>query len=264
MIEDLSESQVNDILSSNTFLEKYKSYEKEVDIEKLNNFFDDIETNKNYFRLNIKKSRKYINRNNDTDVIKNINSNINKCTDTNYEEIIKLIINDINQNEHLLNLVIESILEKSIIQPTFVHNYVKILNEINNHKNILRIINNTLNKYYQFIFDHNAVRSENVYDNLCNENKRTDNMIGYLMLMTYLDKEKIVCDKINILIKNIMNDLFEKENDEIFKLLNCLYNIGIISTEYIINYKNDLIKLKDKKYNSKVRCKVMDIEDLYN
>jgi hypothetical protein len=61
-----------------------------------------------------------------------------------------------------------------------------------------------------------------------------------------------------------MNDLFEKENDEIFKLLNCLYNIGIISTEYIINYKNDLKKLKDKKYNSKVRCKVMDIEDLYN
>ena len=60
-----------------------------------------------------------------------------------------------------------------------------------------------------------------------------------------------------------MNDLFEKENDEIFKLLNCLYNIGIISTEYIINYKNDLKKLKDKKYNSKVRCKVMDIEDLY-
>jgi len=140
MIEDLSESQVNDILSSNTFLEKYKSYEKEVDIEKLNNFFDDIETNKNYFRLNIKKSRKYINRNNDTDVIKNINSNINKCTDTNYEEIIKLIINDINQNEHLLNLVIESILEKSIIQPTFVHNYVKILNEINNHKNISSIL----------------------------------------------------------------------------------------------------------------------------
>ena len=109
MIEGLSESQVNDILSSKTFLNKYNSYEKEVDTEKLNNFFDDIETNRNYFRLNIKKSKKYINRNNDTDIIKNINSNINKCTDTNYEEIIKLIINDINQNEHLLNLVIESI-----------------------------------------------------------------------------------------------------------------------------------------------------------
>mgnify|MGYP001228968309 CR=1 FL=1 len=61
MIEGLSESQVNDILSSKTFLERYQSYEKEVDIIKLRNFFDDIETNKNYFRLNIKKSRNYIN-----------------------------------------------------------------------------------------------------------------------------------------------------------------------------------------------------------
>ena len=78
MIEGLSELQVNDILSSNKFINKYSSYEKEVDIDKLRNFFDDIETNKNYFRLNVKKSRKYINRNSDTITIKNINSNINK------------------------------------------------------------------------------------------------------------------------------------------------------------------------------------------
>jgi len=264
MIEDLSESQVNDILSSKPFLDKYKSYEKEVDIDKLNNFFDDIETNKNYFRLNIKKSRKYINRNNDTDVIKNINSNINKCTDTNYEDIIKLIINDINKNEHLLSFVIESILEKCIIQTTFVHNYVKILNEINNNKNIMRIMNNTLNKYYSFIFENTDIKSDNVYDNLCNENKRTDNMIGYLMLITYLDKEKIICDRINKLITNIMNDILEKDNDEIYKLLNCLLNIGIISTDYINDHMDVLKRLKDKKYNSKVRCKVMDLEDLFS
>ena len=45
---------------------------------------------------------------------------------------------------------------------------------------------NTLEKYYTFIFDHSAEKTDNIYDNLCNENKRTDNMIGYLMLMTYL------------------------------------------------------------------------------
>jgi hypothetical protein len=242
MIEDLSESQVNDILSSESFLEKYSLYEKEVDIDKLRNFFDDIETNKNYFRLNVKKSRKYINRNNDTDTIKTINANINKCTDINCNEITKLIINDINNNEHLLSFVIESILEKCIIQTTFVHNYVKILSEINSHKNILRIMNNTLNKYYSFI---------------------SDNMIGYLMLITYLDKEKIICDRIDQLITNIINNILEKENDEIYKLLNCLFNIGVISTDYINDHMVVIKRLKDKKYNSKVRCKVMDIEDLY-
>ena len=35
MIEGLSELQVNDILSSNKFINKYSSYEKEVDIDKL-------------------------------------------------------------------------------------------------------------------------------------------------------------------------------------------------------------------------------------
>ena len=263
MIEGLSESQVNDILSSQSFLDNYVSYEKNIDINKLKNFFDDIETNKNYFRLNVKKSKKYINRNNDTCIIKNINLNINKCTETNYEDIIKLIMEDINNNEHLINLIIENILEKCIIHTTFVHIYVKILNEINNNKNVIRIITNTINKYYTFIFNKSVNNTNDFYDNLCNENKRTDNMIGYLMLITYLDKNKIICDKINILITNIMKEIYEKDNDEIYKLLNCIYNIGLISLDYIKNYKDDLIKLKDKKYNSKVRCRVMDIEDLY-
>jgi hypothetical protein len=263
MIGELSEEQLNELLSSERFMEDYQSYEKDMNVEKLRNFFDDIETNKNYFRLNVKKSRRYINRNNDTDVIKNINANINKCTDNNYNEIINLIIEDINKNEHLLSYVIESLLEKSIIHTTYVYIYVKILIEINNHKNIIRIMNNTLEKYYTFIFNNNDVKTDNIYDNLCNENKRTDNMIGYLMLMTYLDKDKLICDKINSLIENILNDILNKENDEIFKLLNCIYNIGIISTDYINKHMTILKQLKDKKYNSKVRCKVMDIEDLF-
>ena len=60
-------------------------------------------------------------------------------------------------------------------------------------------------------------------------------MIGYLMLITYLDKEKIICDRIDNLITNIMNDILEKDNDEIYKLLNCIFNIGAISTDYIAN-----------------------------
>jgi hypothetical protein len=263
MIGGLSEEQLNDLLSSDRFMEDYKSYEQEINVDKLKNFFDDIETNKNYFRLNVKKSRRYINKNNDTDVIKNINANINKCTDNNYDEIISLIINDINKNEHLLSYVIENLLEKSIIHTVYVHIYVKILIEINNHKNVMRIVNNTLSKYYAFIFDHSDVKTDNMYDNLCNENKRTDNMIGYLMLMTYLDKDKFICDKINGLIENMVQNILDKENDEIFKLLNCIYNIGNISTDYINDHMVILKKLKDKKYNSKVRCKIMDIEDLF-
>ena len=262
MIDNYTEEQVNELLISDKFMKDYQSYEKEVNVEKLSNFFEDIETNRNYFRLNIKKSRKYMNKNNDTDTIKKINSNINKCTETNYDEIIKLIINDINKNNHLINLIIENLLEKCILHHIYIHIYIKMINEINKNINVIRILNNTLNKYYDIIFNHNYVKSDNKYDDLCNENKQTDNMIGFLMLITYLDKDDIIKERIDGLLQNIFTNILEKDNDEIFKLLNCIQNICKVSKDYMINYIETIKQLKDKKYNSKVRCKVMDIEDL--
>ena len=251
------------MLSTEEFLRDYNEYKKNIDVDKLRNFFDDIETNRNYFRLNLKKSKKFVNKNNDTLTIKNINSNINKCTEDNLENIIRLIIDDINKNEHLLNLVIENILEKCILHNNYIYIYINIIKKLNDDKDIIRVLNNTLDKYYKFIFEENIEKSDNIYDNLCNENKRNDNKIGYLMLMTYLDKHEIIKDKINDLLKNIMNEILEKDDDEIYKLLNCIYNICLISKEYLVEYLYILKKLKDKKYNSKVRCRVMDIEDLF-
>ena len=251
------------MLSTEEFLSDYNEYKKNIDVDKLRNFFDDIETNRNYFRLNLKKSKKFVNKNNDTLTIKNINSNINKCTEGNMNTIIKLIMDDINKNEHLINLVIENILEKCILHNNYIHIYINIIDNILNEKDINRVLNNTLDKYYKFIFEENIEKSDNIYDNLCNENKRNDNKIGYLMLMTYLDKHEIIKDKINDLLKNIMNEILEKDDDEIYKLLNCIYNICLIEKEYLVEYLYILKKLKDKKYNSKVRCRVMDIEDLF-
>ena len=60
------------MLSTEEFLSDYNEYKKNIDVDKLRNFFDDIETNRNYFRLNLKKSKKFVNKNNDTLTIKNI------------------------------------------------------------------------------------------------------------------------------------------------------------------------------------------------
>ena len=155
-------NNMDNILKSKKFLEDYDIYKKNIDVDKLSNFFDDIETNRNYFRLNLKKSKKFQNKNNDTLTIKNITSNINKCTETNYEEITKLIMEDINKNVHLINLVIESILEKCILHHTFIHIYIKIIEEINVSVNIKRVLNNTLDKYYNFIFEENIEKSDNI------------------------------------------------------------------------------------------------------
>ena len=104
----LSEKEINELLNSDDLARDYSKYKENIDIDKLRNFFDDIETNKNYFRLNIKKSKRFLNKNNDTLTIKNIISNVNKCTESNIDEILKLIIVDITNNEHLINLIIHN------------------------------------------------------------------------------------------------------------------------------------------------------------
>ena len=160
------------------------------------------------------------------------------------------------QYEYIINNI-----DNSVQMTTCSQENVNITEIIKIKKDIINILNNTLNKYHKFIFEENSEKSDNKYENLCNENKKTDNMIGYLMLITYLDKNDIIKERINELLENIMNNILEKESDEIFKLLNCIQNICKISKEYIINYIEIIKQLKDKKYNSKVRCKVMDIED---
>jgi len=54
----LTESDVKNIVSNEQFIKDYNEYKKLIDVDKLRHFFDDIETNRNYFRLNIKKSKK--------------------------------------------------------------------------------------------------------------------------------------------------------------------------------------------------------------
>ena len=43
------------------------------------------------------------------------------------DNIIKLIMEDINKNEHLLNLVIESLLEKCILHNNYIYIYINII-----------------------------------------------------------------------------------------------------------------------------------------
>ena len=56
---ELSEEEVNNLISSNKFVEDYNIYKQNIDVDNLRNFFDDIETNRNYFRLNIKNQKDF-------------------------------------------------------------------------------------------------------------------------------------------------------------------------------------------------------------
>ena len=96
--------KVIDLFESPSFqgsFEEYKSKNKQ-EIQKLINFLDSIETNKKYYRIGVQKNKKYRKiQNEDTEDIKNINSLVNKLTETNFEIIKSSIVKLINK-EHLI------------------------------------------------------------------------------------------------------------------------------------------------------------------
>ena len=97
----MSNSDILIKLKSKEFEEEMEQYmiKNKRKVDELVRFLDNIETNKKYYRTGIHKNKKYKkDTTEDTDIIKKINSLINKLTDVNYKtlkgEIIALIKKD--------------------------------------------------------------------------------------------------------------------------------------------------------------------------
>lgn len=241
-----------------TFEKIYENY-KSKNIKKINDlsyFLDTIETNKKYYRIGVQKNKKFKKKtNSDTEDIKNINSLVNKLTETNFEDIKEKILNHIKK-EHLLPYIIENLLEKSILHHRYVLLYVSILKEINS-KNKLMIITNKCEFYYNKFL--NSEITCKTYEDFCKRNKNIDNIIGLSLLIAYLEKENILINYIEKIIDSFMEKIENVKDEELFKMLTCFYNISqlhykIIPEKYILT----LNKLKSTN-NSKIKYKIMDI-----
>jgi hypothetical protein len=252
---------LNQVLSSVEFLNNYKEYMKIKDIGKLQGFLNNIDINKNYYHLSINKNKKYHkNQCSDTSFIKKINSLINKLTETNFETISNEINKLMKQNKHLLTLIIDTIIEKSILHPNYIDLYIKILKDINQGD----IIYKYCDKYYNLFFNNDMDHTNgSKYIELCNINKRTDNIIGFTLLVTYLEKEEIITNYFHKVIHPFIHDLLINENElEIYRTLLSLDKIKDIyykdiPDEYILI----LNELKNKTHSSKIKFKIMDILD---
>ncbi len=107
------------------------------------------------------------------------------------------------------------------------------------------------------------IKGESEYLIMCEKNKKLDKLIGYSLLITELEKNKIINGKIHKTLNDFMIVL--KECDEIeekYKCVQCLYNIfksyyseNVLPEEY--NKKlNELIK---NEKCMKIKFKMMDI-----
>tara|TARA_B100000745_G_scaffold276899_1_gene207091 strand:+ start:114 stop:935 length:822 start_codon:yes stop_codon:yes gene_type:complete len=261
---------LNEIFNNEIFLLEYNQYSKENNkLINFKQFIDSIQLNKKYFRLEMNNKqgykKKYKNQNigEDTLSIKEINSLLNKLTDKNILSIRKKIKSKLLHKEYLTELIIESILNKCIIHTPYISLYLELIQYLYSYnKNINDIIYNLTNKIYESIVNK-KIEGESDYLIMCEKNKKLDKLIGHSILITELEKKKIIKDKIHSTLDNFINILSEcKEDEEKYKCVQCLYNIfkSYYSKSILPEgYNQKLNLLIESEQSMKIKFKMMDI-----
>ena len=254
-----SENTINNLFTSETFLNDYNEYKNENnEIKEMFNFINSIELNKKYFRLEMNKKRGYKKRNQyketDTTTLKEITSLLNKLTDKNFLTIRNKIKTKLENKNYLKNMIIDSILDKCIII-LLISLYLDLINYLYGDNNNDSIEYST-NKLYEKIINI-KFKEESNYLRMCERNKKLDKLIGHFFISNRIRKREQLLIKFNR-IKYLINNLSKyDEEEEKYKCVQCLYNIfKSYYGDYILpegyNQKiNDLISKENKKSNSK-------------
>ena len=265
-----SEEELNDIFSSSRFISTYKTYSKKKECIDFIRFINQIELNTKYFRLTtnnkIGRNKRFKNKNvsDDTLSLKEINSYLNKLTDKNIETITAEIRKRLVNKEYLTDMIVHSILSKCIVHSGYIVYYNHILLDIFNDKqNINELIDVNTSKIYEKIISLNIDKDQSEYLQFCDKNKHLDSLIGYSLLITELEKKKILKDKIYPSLNELLEVLNENENvDEKYKCSQCLYNIfksfyeDSLLPQGFIDRINALIQ---KEKSMKIKFNLMDI-----
>lgn len=256
---NITYGNLDEILLSDDFKSEYVNYKKRIKFQKLIDFLDNIENNKNYYHLNVNKKKIFKKSNNDdTIILKKINNLINKITDKTFKKIKCEITILMVDKDYLHSIIIENLIDISITNKLYIELYVDLLITINNKREILKYCN----KYYNIFFNEEIEKNDSKYLQLCNVNKRTDNIIGYSLLISYLEKHAFVENYIKKILDNFFNELFMKKlNDiEFFQYLLSIETIFTMhSNKLNESYVKKLNHIKSDHGSSKIRFKIMDI-----
>ena len=252
---------IKEHMESDDFMKKYNDYLRTKD-NHLSQFLDNIDLNKKYYRMNINKNKRYAKViTEDTSSIKEINSMINKITEQNYEILKKQIIEKINV-EHIIPYIIQKLTESSLKHHIYIPLYVGILSDIDSPKK-KTILLKLCNRYYTELFHESKQETDSsLYEQLCDVNKNIDNIIGFSLLISHLEKEDIIDNFIDKVLDPFMHHLSFKSDAELFKMLLSFESIAHIHYQVIPErYQKILNTIKENSQSAKIRFKIMDILD---
>ena len=227
-------------------------------------FLDNIDLNKKYYRMNINKNKKYTKiTTEETSTIKEINSMINKLTNSNYE-ILKQKISENIKYDYIIPYIIQKLTESSMKHHIYIPLYVGIIKEIQSEKK-QTILFKLCNKHYtEFFFkeNNNLNNDKSSYEKLCENNKNIDNIIGFSLFISYLEKEDIISNFIEKVLDQFVTSLTLLNNSEVelYKMLVSFENISNIHYQIIPSrYKKIMEEIKSTSKSAKIKIKIMDI-----
>ena len=179
MVIHYTDEDVKELFDSDEFNNNLLAYKKDNSkkISELSSFFNSLDINKKYYKMNISsKNKKFKNNLSDeTLIIKYINNELNKVTEENISVTIQNINNKILENKTLLPLIIDTIINKCIYQLQYIDYYINILMELLNIESNIDI-DSIIRKKSNEIFSID-IELEDTYDNLCKVNKNIDEFI---------------------------------------------------------------------------------------
>ena len=259
MVISYTEDELNLIFNNPNFLSNYDIYKQNniTNIDNLKNVLDSFKMNKNYHNISINKNKKHQSK--ETIKLKNINNLLNKCTNDNIYNIKKEILDDIKNTIHISYLVVDSIINKCILQPQYIDLYIDIL------KDILKIkeydINKNITDKKKVIYIETV--KENNYDALCELNENIDKSISLSILIVKLELNNLIVNQIDNTIEGLFNNIVLDSEDICYKYIISLYNIfEILDNSYITKYAKKLNNLKNHKISKKNKFKIMDILEM--
>lgn len=263
----LSIKDLNGIFDSNEFVLNYDDYIKKKECSEFSDFIDGIELNKKYFRLEMNKKKGYRNKHknmsDDTIAIKEITSLLNKVSDQNILSVRQKIKDKIVGKDYLRDMILENILQKCILHTIYIDLYIDLIHYLYPHsEKIYTKIDQCSDKIYRDI-QNLEIKGESDYLIMCESNKKLDKLIGHSLLITELEKKKIVTGKIHPVIDEFINTLKDCDDDDNkYKCVQCLYTIfKSFYGEYILpeGYNIKLNELIGNEKSMKIKFKMMDI-----
>ena len=180
-----------------------------------------------------------------------------------YETLSNDICKQIETKKHLYPLLLQYILEQSLLHHTYSKYYAYLVELLHLKFKDENLLYSHINKIYETIKKQTISENQSEYSSLCLKNKQIDQLIGYSIFLSELEMKGIIKDKIHPSINILINKMsLELSEDELYKCIVCLSNIFKViykDKEIISEYKDKLTELKSTIKFMKIKFKIMDI-----